>query len=183
MVVTEQHALTLLSFAKLIDRDICVYVYVYVRVLNNFESCPHRIIVFRNIYRCANLMEAHDSYLLFFFFFFMCLLLLYLISNKSSDRWIRDEYYQGGGGVSSCSVQICGKLTTTNDQLTFRRLHPQLFHAFPDLFEVRVRDPHAIGHEFVARRIGQRAVTSGHHGSAAFLASGHLNCSQDNTHG
>lgn len=117
------------------------------------------------------------------FFFFMCLLLLYLISNKSSDRWIRDEYYQGGGGVSSCSVQICGKLTTTNDQLTFRRLHPQLFHAFPDLFEVRVRDPHAIGHEFVARRIGQRAVTSGHHGSAAFLASGHLNCSQDNTHG
>lgn len=75
------------------------------------------------------------------------------------------------------------QLTTTNDQLTFRWLHSQFFHAFPDLFEVRVRDPHAIGHEFVAWRIGQSAVTSGHRCSAAFLASGHLNCSQDNTHG
>lgn len=91
----------------------------------------HRIIVFRNIYiqidRCANLMEAHDSYLLSFFFF---LLLLYLISNKSSDRWIRDEYYQGGG-VSSCSVQICGKLTTTNDQTNLQAAASPAFSCLP----------------------------------------------------
>lgn len=71
-----------------------------------------------------------------------------------------------------------------SNELTFRRLHPKLSHPLSDLLEVCVRDPHGIGHELVAWRIGQRAVTARRRGTrGGCLASGHLNCSQDNTHG
>jgi len=67
-------------------------------------------------------------------------------------------------------------------RLTFRRLHPQLFHPFSDLLEVCVRDSHGIGHEFVTWWIGQRVVTAQRRRAVGGgLASGHLNCSQDNT--
>lgn len=138
------------------------------------------IIVFKNRSIESNGSTHRDSHILFSFFFSF----LHL-SNEIIRLSQRATSYQDRVFRTICSLwKLLRKfVTTTNDRLTFRRLHPQLFHAFPDLFEVRVRDPHAIGHEFVARRIGQRAVTPGHHGSAAFLASGHLNCSQDNTHG
>lgn len=134
----------------------------------------------RSIHESNGTTQRFASSLLFSFFF---IFLLRPIERTDPIRRAQHESSRSCFVACSVAMQIGGKLTTTNDQLTFRRLHPQLFHAFPDLFEVRVRDPHAIGHEFVARRIGQRAVTPGHHGSAAFLASGHLNCSQDNTHG
>jgi len=60
------------------------------------------------------------------------------------------------GEINRSHLILCvGKLTTTNDQqLTFRRLHPQLFHPLSDLLEVCVRDPHGIGYELVTWRIG-----------------------------
>lgn len=160
-----------------------MYTCIHVRVQNNFESTCPRIIVFRNRSIDPRIEWNHSAIRIFSSLFFFFIFLLRPIKRTDPIRRAQHESSRSCFVACSVAMQIGGKLTTTNDQLTFRRLHPQLFHAFPDLFEVRVRDPHAIGHEFVARRIGQRAVTPGHHGSAAFLASGHLNCSQDNTHG